>query len=127
MVAEENQSDVSTAGDFYICGTPNCGKKAELACPSCIKLGISPTRFCTQECFKSSWNEHKELHKKIKKTKEENKYLEDPTSMPAEFQGFTFTGPLRPCQKTPTRFVPPDIGRPDYADHREVQISFSTS
>ena len=80
-----------------------------MACPTCVKLGLPPSRFCSQECFKSSWNEHKTVHKDARKL--------DPSTMPAEFGGFMFSGPLRPYQQSKTRIVPPEIMRPDYADH----------
>lgn len=102
-----------------VCGSPGCGKPAELACPTCIKLGITPTRFCTQECFKESWNDHKILHKQVKKAKA----TDDVSSMPPEFKGFAFTGSLRPYQKTPRRLVPHEIERPDYADHPQVRTA----
>jgi hypothetical protein len=68
----------------------------------------------SQECFKGYWNVHKSFHKQVKKIRD------DPTSMPSEFRGFTFTGNLRPCQKTPMRTVPAHIMRPDYADNEMV-------
>jgi methionyl aminopeptidase len=37
--------------------------------------------------------------------------------MPPEFKGYMFTGSLRPYQQSPRRTVPPEIARPDYADH----------
>lgn len=103
-----------TSGDevVHICLTPGCGKPATMSCPTCIKSGLPPSRFCTQDCFKSSWNEHKKLHPVVKKPK-------DPLSMPPEFKYYTFTGPLRPCQVTPQKSVPSHIPRPDYADHPE--------
>jgi predicted RNA-binding Zn-ribbon protein involved in translation (DUF1610 family) len=76
----------------FLCSTPNCGKTATLACPTCIKIGIPPSRFCNQECFKSSWSLHKELHKAVKQARDEVKM--DPTAVPNEFYGFNFTGPL---------------------------------
>ena len=36
-----------------------------------------------------------------------------------EFQGYVFTGPLRPGIISPRRTVPPHIKRPDYADDPE--------
>lgn len=36
-----------------------------------------------------------------------------------EFNGYTFTGDLRPAPLSATRVVPPHIKRPDYADHME--------
>ena len=39
--------------------------------------------------------------------------------MPREFDGYHFTGPLRPAGKTPRRPVPKHIPRPDYADRAD--------
>ena len=112
------EDEISQITISYICGTVGCGKPAELACPTCLKLGLNPTRFCTQECFKTSWAEHKSFHKQAtKKSRENTKYIDDPTSLPSEFKGFTFTGTLRPCQKTPKRHVPDHIPLTDYATH----------
>lgn len=97
----------------HVCTTPGCGKPARMACPTCLKLGIPPSRFCDQTCFKSYWDNHKVLHKEVKKARNQV----DPSTMPQEFHGFQFTGPLRPYQKTSKRVVPPHIKRPDYADH----------
>ena len=84
-IDEESSTNPVEVIQSNICGTVGCGKVAELACPTCIKLGIAPTRFCNQECFKSSWNDHRALHKKAKKNIENDKYLTDPTSLPSEF------------------------------------------
>ena len=65
----------------HACVTPNCGEKAKLRCPNCIRLGstffsilsllFNPivllgvhdgSYFCSQDCFKSYWQEHKKLH-----------------------------------------------------------------
>ena len=120
----EEQTNDSTSTDInnvsHVCATKGCGKVAELSCPTCLKLNLPPTRFCTQDCFKSSWNDHKILHKEVKKLRGDTKYLDDPTSMPTIFNNFPFTGSLRPCQKTPKRNVPESIPRPDYADHSQV-------
>jgi methionyl aminopeptidase len=80
---------------------------------TCLKLGIPPSRFCDQECFKGNWEQHKALHKDVKKARA----AKDPATMPSEFGGFHFTGTLRPFQKTPRRTVPEHIARPDYATH----------
>lgn len=101
-----------------ICCSTGCGKAAEMACPTCLKLGLPPSRFCSQQCFKDNWNEHKGLHKLIKQARADVKV--DPSTMPTEFRGYHFTGSLRPFQKTPKRTVPPQIARPDYADHPTV-------
>ena len=49
----------------HICQTKGCGKPAALACPTCLKLGLPPCRFCGQDCFKANWEEHKAVHKVI--------------------------------------------------------------
>lgn len=45
-----------------ICETRDCGKEASLECPTCKKLGIQGSYFCSQPCFKTSWKEHKLVH-----------------------------------------------------------------
>ena len=115
---EESKSD-SSSSSVHVCATKNCGKPAEMACPTCLKLGLAPIRFCTQECFKASWNEHKAVHKEVKKQKEETKYLDDPLALPKEFKDFVFTGTLRPAQKSPRRTIPEGILLPDYANDPE--------
>ena len=99
----------------YLCSSHGCIRPAVLACPSCLKLGLPPSRFCGQECFKSSWNEHKAMHKDVKKARVSAKT--DISAMPSNFRGFAFTGDLRPCQLSGRRTVPDGILRPDYADH----------
>lgn len=38
-----------------------CGKQATMQCPKCKDAGVAvPSRFCTQECFKAAWVNHKE-------------------------------------------------------------------
>ncbi|CAF5130596.1 unnamed protein product, partial [Rotaria sp. Silwood1] len=49
--------------DEHLCVTPNCGGKAKLRCPNCVKLGIvDGSYFCSQDCFKNYWPEHKKIH-----------------------------------------------------------------
>ncbi|EDX14266.1 GD18276 [Drosophila simulans] len=95
------------------CETTNCGKDATLQCPTCLKLGIKGSFFCSQPCFKGFWKEHKAIHA-----------LAAGASNSAEQDGaynpwpqFRFTGKLRPFPQTPKRTVPNAIQRPDYADH----------
>ena len=42
-----------------------CGEQSRLQCPKCLELGIPKgvSVFCSQECFKAGWAEHKSLHK----------------------------------------------------------------
>ena len=110
------ETSVAVAGEIiHICSSPGCDKPAVLACPSCVKLGLPPSRFCGQDCFKANWNDHKAMHKEVKKARITVKT--DPSSVPSEFRGFAFTGNLRPAQLSATRIVPDGIMRPDYADH----------
>ena len=99
----------------HLCATPGCEKTASMACPTCIKLGLPPVRFCDQTCFKASWGTHKAIHKLVKSARED--MAKDPTSLPNEFNGYRFSGELRPHQKTAKRMVPDHIQKPDYADH----------
>lgn len=41
------------------CGVP---VKGEFSCPKCVSLGIKKSFFCSQDCFKSKWKEHKKVH-----------------------------------------------------------------
>jgi len=42
----------STAGDAksHVCLTTGCSKSASLQCPTCLKLGIEGSFFCSQVC-----------------------------------------------------------------------------
>lgn len=93
-----------------VCATPGCGKVAAMQCPTCIKLEIvEGSHFCTQDCFKQSWETHKALHKKAKEAAAM-------AAGPIVWPGYKFTGPLRPWPQSPKRVVPAHIPRPDYAD-----------
>ncbi|XP_066251886.1 methionine aminopeptidase 1 isoform X1 [Euwallacea similis] len=94
------------------CETSGCGKRANLQCPTCIKLGISGSYFCSQECFKSNWKTHKVIHALAKGEGNEKK---DDSYCPWPY--YNYTGKLRPFPQTQKRMVPLEIGRPDYADH----------
>ncbi|KAJ0008807.1 hypothetical protein NQD34_016222 [Periophthalmus magnuspinnatus] len=102
------------------CETEGCSKDAKLQCPTCIKLGIQGSYFCSQECFKGSWASHKLLHKKAK---EEQNQIETKNCVEKEtntdpWPGYRYTGKLRPYYPlTPMRPVPGNIQKPDYADH----------
>ena len=111
--AESSGSDA--VGTQYVCATPGCGKEAKLACPTCIKLGTQPTRFCDQECFKKSWNDHKAVHAAIREAREAA-IAADPSAMPREFKNYRFSGSLRPWKVTAKSVIPEGIAKPDYAD-----------
>jgi len=74
-----------------------------LQCPTCQKMG-KESFFCSQDCFKRNWSEHKKEHK----TQTTGHYNPFPT--------FPYTGPLRPVYPlSPRRQVPAKIKHPDYA------------
>ncbi|EUB56030.1 Methionine aminopeptidase [Echinococcus granulosus] len=114
----------------HICVTPDCGKPATLRCPTCIKLGITGSYFCTKECFKKYWKTHKNLHLLAVEIIE-GKCMFPSSELDTIFDGYYFTGPLRPAKKTPFRTIPDHIARPDYADtgipvsEREAKSSHS--
>ena len=33
----------------------DCENEAALQCPTCLKLGINDSYFCSQDCFKKNW------------------------------------------------------------------------
>ncbi|KAG5507303.1 hypothetical protein GH5_07395 [Leishmania sp. Ghana 2012 LV757] len=92
-----------------------CGVgEAGLQCPTCKKLGLPPSFFCTQDCFKAHWGAHK-----LKHTETKNLPATIPTMTEVDERLFNFTGPLRPGKITPRRAVPKEIARPDYADRND--------
>ena len=102
--------------DSKSCETPGCDSRANLQCPTCIKLKIEGSFFCSQSCFKGNWDLHKALHKLAKGG------IPSQSSKRKQFNpwpGYVFTGKLRPAEQSETRIVPPHIPRPDYADHPE--------
>ncbi|KAI1469804.1 methionine aminopeptidase [Daldinia caldariorum] len=93
------------------CLSPGCENEAEsLQCPTCLKLGIENSYFCSQDCFKSAWAEHKKTHKAFLNGSQNATGTYNP------FTSFYFTGPLRPVYPlSPRRQVPKTIRHPDYA------------
>lgn len=50
-----SKSKLTMAASDHVCLSAGCGKAATLQCPTCIKLKIEGSYFCSQECFKSNW------------------------------------------------------------------------
>ncbi|XP_012283532.1 methionine aminopeptidase 1 [Orussus abietinus] len=100
------------SGNLGLCETPGCGSFASLQCPTCLKIGIQGSYFCSQECFKGSWKTHKVLHQ-LAKGENGNKSSDEYNP----WSSYNYTGKLRPFRKHPTREVPASIARPDYALH----------
>lgn len=124
------------------CLGADCQNEAgTLQCPTCLKLKIQDSYFCTQDCFKRNWvcrppcyqfehpltgllqSTHKAMHK------QENSILQSIFTPKAvskpdadsnffnPFPNFHFTGPLRPVYPlSPKRTVPKSIRHPDYAE-----------
>lgn len=84
------------------CPGLNCENDAStLQCPKCKDMGVD-SFFCSQDCFKRSWAEHKQLHKK---TGTFNPY---PT--------YPFTGSLRPVYPlSEKRIIPKSIPHPEWS------------
>ncbi|XP_076618389.1 methionine aminopeptidase 1 [Colletes latitarsis] len=104
---------------FGMCETPGCKTMTNLQCPTCLKIGIQGSYFCTQDCFKRYWKTHKVIHQLAKGTcgdESANEYNPWPS--------FHYTGKLRPYKREPRREVPEHIKRPDYAiDPTGVPVS----
>ncbi|CAK7221172.1 Methionine aminopeptidase 1 [Sporothrix curviconia] len=88
------------------CAGGDCSNDAgTLQCPTCLKLGMKDSFFCSQECFGRNWVSHKAVHKKESKVGFYN-----------PFPNFPYTGPLRPVYPlSAKRTVPKSIPHPDYA------------
>ncbi|CEG81117.1 Putative Methionine aminopeptidase [Rhizopus microsporus] len=104
-----------------VCSAEGCEKSATLQCPTCIKLKIEGSLFCSQDCFKKNWAQHKLVHKaKIESNTryiqldKSNSYLGEPHD---PFPNYRYTGELRAVYPlSPMRQVPKEIMRPDYAE-----------
>ncbi|KAJ6104724.1 Methionine aminopeptidase 1 [Penicillium sp. IBT 18751x] len=99
----------------------DCSNNAgTLQCPTCLKAGTD-SFFCSQDCFKRSWAEHKTIHKKSNFLSSlfPPKVVSEPDPATGNFNpfpSFQFTGSLRPVYPlSPKRTVPTSIPYPDYA------------
>ncbi|PGH13874.1 methionine aminopeptidase, type I [Polytolypa hystricis UAMH7299] len=100
----------------------DCSNDAgSLRCPTCLKLGVE-SFFCSQDCFKRSWAEHKSTHK-VKSNFIRDLFPPKIVSKPDPATGhynpyptYPYTGALRPVYPlSPKREVPESIPYPDYA------------
>ena len=88
-----------------------------MICPTCRKLGVPPSFYCSKECFKTDWPQHKQLHKMLKQAAAANasaKIAAGPVK-DSRFDRFRYTGPLRVGMVAPQRSVGAGIPLPDYA------------
>jgi len=102
-----------------VCITPSCNLPAKLQCPTCIKLNIVGSYFCSQECFTTNWRVHKIVHKSISDNDAREKNNKTNREVYNPWPGYRFTGKLRAFPVTPNRTVPDIIQRPDYATNEE--------
>lgn len=130
-----SMASISTAGGA--CASPGCTNvtSKRLACPKCMQLGLPPVYFCGQACFKSNYNQHKQIHtiaKQMSATSITSTRKTPPdgitcpvdaspsmkTSLPSWANDFSFTGSLRPTLLSPKRTVTnKNVKLPDYAKH----------
>ncbi|KAK9784874.1 hypothetical protein WJX73_001071 [Symbiochloris irregularis] len=93
-----------------------CSKPAKLQCPKCqeLKLAIKDSSFCSQDCFKAAWAEHKGVHKQA--TKDPWQYCTNKgLGRSAKEPVWNWTGQLRPTPIGPRRSVPDHIPKPEWA------------
>ncbi|KIW07075.1 methionine aminopeptidase, type I, variant 1 [Verruconis gallopava] len=99
---ESNMGDDSVPAQRICLGADCKNEATTLQCPTCQKQG-KDSFFCSQDCFKKNWSEHKKEHK-------------TQTGHYNPFPTFAYTGPLRPVYPlSPRRHVPAKIRHPDYA------------
>ncbi|KAF1834178.1 methionine aminopeptidase [Decorospora gaudefroyi] len=104
------------------CSGKDCEKDASaLQCPNCQKLG-KERYFCSQDCFKRNWGEHKKEHKSQSNilqnifTPKVVSHPDPATGHYNPFPTYSYTGALRPVYPlSPRREVPKGIKLPDYA------------
>ncbi|KAK1455804.1 methionine aminopeptidase, partial [Colletotrichum melonis] len=105
-----------------MCLGVDCPNEAgTLQCPTCLKLGIKGSFFCSQDCFKKNWGNHKSMHKSEQSILHHvlpPKVVSKPdpeTGVFNPFPTYPFTGPLRPVYPlSERRTVPKHIPHPDW-------------
>ncbi|KXH32033.1 methionine aminopeptidase [Colletotrichum nymphaeae SA-01] len=105
-----------------MCLGVDCPNEAgTLQCPTCLKLGIMGSFFCSQDCFKKNWGNHKSMHKSEQSILHHvlpPKVVSKPdpeTGVFNPFPTYPFTGPLRPVYPlSERRTVPKHIPHPDW-------------
>ncbi|KAF1328376.1 Methionine aminopeptidase, type i, partial [Globisporangium splendens] len=70
--------------------------------------------FCSQDCFKGYWSTHKALHKMFTDALASEQQEVARVKSGNLFDGFEFTGKLRPGVVSPMQTVPDHIKKPDY-------------
>ncbi|EGR48421.1 uncharacterized protein TRIREDRAFT_62335 [Trichoderma reesei QM6a] len=114
------------------CLGSDCSNEAgALQCPTCLKLGIKDSFFCSQECFKRNWSEHKSMHKTQSNLLH---HFVAPKAISPDavtgyynpFPSFPFAGPLRPVYPlSEHRTVPKSIPHPTWWQDGDPKYSRS--
>ena len=106
--------------ETHACCTEGCSNEGSLRCPTCKDMGISGQFFCSQSCFKGSWETHKLVHKAFKAeaaaAAAQHTAVTASVRLPKSFDGYIFSGKLRPGVVGPRAIVPKHILKPDYAE-----------
>ncbi|MEW5297135.1 MAG: hypothetical protein WDW38_005957 [Sanguina aurantia] len=116
MPSDSNGGEQEVAINKLPCA--RCQAPAQLQCPNCLKNSLpkATSVFCTQECFKLAWPEHKKIHTGTLVASDAWLYV---TKRGAARSGvmpdFAWTGALRPHPVSSRRAVPSHIVHPDYA------------
>ncbi|KAK0388826.1 hypothetical protein NLU13_5069 [Sarocladium strictum] len=100
-------ADESSAAPAKACMGDDCENAAgSLQCPTCLKLGLKDSSFCSQDCFKKSWNTHKAIHKAVQAK----------SSIYNPWPTYAYTGSVRPVYPLSTmRTIPRSIKHPDWS------------
>ncbi|KEY65098.1 hypothetical protein S7711_08167 [Stachybotrys chartarum IBT 7711] len=89
-----------------------------LQCPTCLKLGVKDSFFCSQDCFKKNWGNHKSMHRSQSSILHHfippKAISPDPaTGVYNPFPNYPYTGSLRPVYPlSDRRVVPKSIPHP---------------
>ncbi|KAI8633214.1 methionine aminopeptidase 1 [Xylariaceae sp. FL1651] len=99
-----------------------------LQCPKCLELYNKDSYFCSQDCFKKNWNQHKTLHQTAQ---DKTRNIMISSAIPPKdvsetntitrfynpFLTYSFTGTVRPVYPlSPMRTIPKSIKCPDWAE-----------
>lgn len=119
MAAAGGAGESAGAEKAKTCFSPGCDKPASMRCPTCKDLGIA-SWFCDKDCFKSNWTVHSAFHKQVAKMVAEAAAADEAAGarrvrVPKSFEGYVFTGKLRPGVVSPQMTMPAHIVKPDYA------------
>ncbi|GBF95512.1 methionine aminopeptidase 1A [Raphidocelis subcapitata] len=113
--AAETEEEQQQSKDVVVAPCLRCNEPSKLQCPKCVEQGLPKAPYCSQECFKAAWGEHKKCHKSASLADGWAFCTRRGRSRAATMPAFNWTGDLRPFKIGPPRQVPEHIARPDYA------------